>query len=60
MKYKAKETYKKLPKNEGFLSLGSASRHIKLMAGEIIEFTGNIPKKIKDCLTEIKIQKGDK
>ena len=41
MKYKAKETYKKLPKNEGFLSLGSASRHIKLMADEIIIASAN-------------------
>ena len=54
MKYKAKASYKNLDKKEGFLSLGSASRHIKLLDNQEIEWNGELPKKIKDCLTEIK------
>tara|TARA_R100000734_G_C3286327_1_gene78961 strand:+ start:189 stop:371 length:183 start_codon:yes stop_codon:yes gene_type:complete len=37
MKYKAKESYKKLPPDKNYISFGSASKHLRLMAGESVE-----------------------
>ena len=54
MKYKAKDSYAKLKDSENFISLGSTSKHLILLEGEQVECKGSIPKKIKDCLTEIK------
>tara|TARA_Y100001963_G_C6782611_1_gene450839 strand:- start:2557 stop:2736 length:180 start_codon:yes stop_codon:yes gene_type:complete len=59
MKYKAKKTYEELPNDKNFLQLGSASTHLRLVAGETVEIKMPIPKDIKNCLTEIK-SKGDK
>mgnify|MGYP003149634331 CR=1 FL=1 len=63
MKYKAKVSYGELPNENNFLALGSASTHLKLMAGEIVEISNDLlplDKNIKECLTEIKSNKGDK
>ena len=63
MKYKAKEAYISLPNNKNFLAMGSASTHLKLVAGEAVEIEGGLlplPKVISDCLAEIKSKKGDK
>ena len=54
MKYKAKPSYKKLKISEGFAGLKSASSHIILMKGGVIEWDAILPKRVKDCLTEIK------
>ena len=62
MKYKAKKEYAELPNDKNFLSLGSASTHLKLEAGLVVEIDTKrlpIPKVISDCLTEIK-SKGEK
>ena len=59
MKYKAKKSYAELPPTENFLSLGMASKHIWLMEGLEIAYNGNLPKEIKDHLSEVK-EKGDK
>ena len=62
MKYKAKKEYSELPNDKNFLALGSASTHLKLVAGLTVEIDTKrlpIPKVISDCLTEIK-SKGDK
>ena len=60
MKYKAKATYIDLDDTENFKSLKSCSTHLKLKAGNVIEWKGNIPKDLKEHLTEIKDKKGDK
>ena len=54
MKYKAKDSYAKLKDSENFISLNSTSTHLILLAGEKTEYKGSLPKKLKDCLTEIK------
>ena len=59
MIYKAKKTNAELPSSENFLSLGMASKHIWLMEGLEIAYNGNLPKEIKDHLSEVK-EKGDK
>ena len=62
MQYKAKKEYAELPNDKNFLALGSASTHLKLVAGLTIEIDAkqlSIPKEVIDCLTEIK-SKGDK
>ena len=62
MKYKAKKEYAELPDEKNFLALGSASTHLKLIAGLTVEINPKrlpISKTISDCLTEIK-SKGDK
>ena len=53
MKYKAKDSYAKLKDSENFISLNSTSTHLILLAGEKTEYKGSLPKKLKDCLTEI-------
>ena len=60
MKYKAKSTYKDLDDTGNFKSLASCSTHLKLKAGLEIEWKGNIPKELKEHLTEIKNKKGAK
>ena len=60
MKYKAKSTYKDLDDTENFNSLLSSSTHLKLKAGLEVDYKGNIPKQLKQHLTEIKTKKGDK
>ena len=60
MKYKAKATYKDLEDSKNFKSLLSCSTHLKLKAGEVIEWKHDIPKDLKEHLTEIKDKKGDK
>tara|TARA_Y100001938_G_C8100582_1_gene441385 strand:- start:6218 stop:6391 length:174 start_codon:yes stop_codon:yes gene_type:complete len=54
MKYKAKDTYKDLPNEVNFCSLGKASTHTILLAGKTIEYNKPIPKKLKETLTEVK------
>ena len=61
MKYKAKKEYAELPDDKNFLALGSASTHLLLMAGKVVDINKNfkLSKEVSDCLTEIK-SKGDK
>ncbi len=54
MKYKAKDTYKSLGDDKNFHSLGSASTHLKLLDGKVIEWDKTLPKKLKETLTEVK------
>jgi|TARA_Y100000310_G_scaffold127201_1_gene126245 hypothetical protein len=59
-KYKAKKTYGELPNEKNFLALGSASTHLKLVAGESVEISDQLlplSKDLEDCLTEIKAKK---
>jgi hypothetical protein len=51
MKYKAKKSYEKLLPNESYISFGSSSKHIKLMAGELVEC--NPPKQLLEHLEQI-------
>ena len=60
MKYKAKATYIDLDDTKNFKSLLSCSTHLKLKAGKVIEWIGNIPKDLQEHLTEIKDKKGAK
>ena len=57
---KAKATYKDLDDSDNFNSLLSASTHLKLLAGEQVEWKSSIPKKVMEHLTEVKKTKGDK
>ena len=54
MKIKAKATYKDLDDTKNFKSLLSCSTHLKLKAGLEIEWKNDIPKDLKEHLTEIK------
>ena len=58
MKYKAKDTYKELSNEDNFISLGSASNHLLLIADMEVEFKNKIPSKLIKHLVEIK--KGNK
>ena len=58
MKYKAKASYLELDDTKNFNSLLSASTHLKLKAGLEIEWNNDIPKDLKEHLTEIKANKG--
>ena len=63
MKYKAKKQYAELPNDKNFLALGSASTHLRLIAGEAVEISKSLlplSKDLGDSLTEIKGTKGDK
>jgi hypothetical protein len=60
MKYKAKASYLELDDTKNFNSLLSASTHLKLKAGLEIEWNNDVPKDLKEHLTEIKANKGGK
>tara|TARA_Y100001951_G_scaffold65782_1_gene52840 strand:- start:125 stop:307 length:183 start_codon:yes stop_codon:yes gene_type:complete len=60
MKYKAKATYKDLEDSQNFKSLLSCSTHLKLKAGEVIEWKHDIPEGLQEHLIKIKDKKGDK
>ena len=60
MKYKAKPSYLALDDTKNFNSLLSASSHLLLKAGLEIEWNKDIPKDLKEHLTEIKANKGGK
>tara|TARA_R110002020_G_scaffold17500_2_gene61389 strand:+ start:204 stop:389 length:186 start_codon:yes stop_codon:yes gene_type:complete len=51
-KYKIKKSYLDLKDTENFCSLGSPSKHGRLVAGETLELS-NVPEKIKPHLTEV-------
>lgn len=51
-KYKAKESYKKLPFSENFCAYGSASSHMRLMDDIVIE--RDVPVELLEHLTEVK------
>ncbi len=53
-KYKAKKSYAELDHNKNFTSLLSASTHLKLLAGEVVEWNNDIPKDLMKHLTKIK------
>ena len=57
MKYIAKKEYAALSDQDNFLALGSASTHLILKDGlevEVPKALLPLPKKIKDCLKEVK------
>tara|TARA_A100001201_G_scaffold143754_1_gene147220 strand:+ start:330 stop:509 length:180 start_codon:yes stop_codon:yes gene_type:complete len=54
MKIKAKESYKSLDASQNFLSLGSASKHLWLLAGKEIEYNGKLPKEMQKHIEEVK------
>jgi|TARA_R110000824_G_scaffold108603_1_gene255750 hypothetical protein len=58
--YKAKPGYKDLPEKDNMLGLGCASKHIWLLEGMQINYSGKLPEKLKKCLDEVKPPKGDK
>tara|TARA_R100000501_G_C2566441_1_gene75028 strand:- start:242 stop:433 length:192 start_codon:yes stop_codon:yes gene_type:complete len=63
MKVKAKASYSELSNEDNFLALGSASTHLKLVAGETVEIAKSmipLSKELNECLSEIKSKKGDK
>ena len=60
MKIKAKKTYKDLDNTENFISLGSTSTHLKLLAGLEVDWNKDLPKDLKDHLTTKNSKKGDK
>lgn len=60
MKIKAKSSYYNLDNTENFNALSSASTHLRLVAGLEVDWNGNIPKGLKEHLTEVKVKKGDK
>ena len=60
MKLKAKASYLELDDTKNFNSLLSASTHLLLKAGLEIEWNNDIPKDLKEHLTEIKANKGGK
>ena len=53
-KYKAKSSYKDLDDTKNFKSLLSCSTHLRLKAGLVVEWKNEIPKDLKEHLTEIK------
>ena len=53
-KYKAKVSYLALDDSENFNSLASSSTHLLLKAGLQVEWNKDIPKELKEHLTEIK------
>ena len=57
-KYKAKSSYKDLDDTKNFKSLLSCSTHLRLKAGLVVEWKHDIPKELKEHLTEIKDTKG--
>jgi len=56
-KFKAKPSYKDLKDN--FVGLGSASTHLRLLDGMVVEFDKEIPEDILECLTEVKKKKSE-
>ena len=53
-KYKAKASYSGLDDTKNFKSLKSCSTHTRLKAGLVVEWKNDIPKELKEHLTEIK------
>ena len=53
-KYKAKKSYAGLDDTKNFKSLLSCSTHLRLKAGLEVEWSNDIPKDLKEHLTEIK------
>ncbi len=50
MKYKAKESYKKLGDNKNYNSFNSPAKHNRLLADEEVEIT-NLPEGLKEHLS---------
>ena len=53
-KYKAKSSYNDLDDTKNFKSLKSTSTHLRLKAGRVVEWNNDVPKDLKEHLTEIK------
>lgn len=49
MKYKAKESYKKLDDSKNFNAFSSSAKHHQLMAGQSVKIT-QVPKELKSHL----------
>jgi len=60
-KYKIKKSYLELKDTENYCSLGSPSKHGRLVAGETLELS-DVPEKVKSHLQEVgkKITKKEK
>tara|TARA_Y100000310_G_scaffold63412_1_gene58792 strand:- start:416 stop:604 length:189 start_codon:yes stop_codon:yes gene_type:complete len=60
-KYKIKKSYLELKDTENYCSLGSPSKHGRLIAGETLELS-DVPEKVKSHLQEVgkKITKKEK
>ena len=54
MKIKAKGTYLELTDEKNFISLNSASTHLKLKAGEEVEWDDKVSKSLMAHLTKVK------
>ena len=54
MKIKAKDTYLELTDEKNFISLNSASTHLKLKAGEEVEWDDKVSKSLMAHLTKVK------
>jgi len=61
MKYKAKESYKKLDDSKNFNAFSSSTKHERLLTGESVEIT-EVPKALQSHLesTEPKAKKESK
>ena len=60
MKIKAKESYKNLDLTKSFYGLKSASTHVLLLDGKVVEWNNPIPKELKQHIEEVKAKKVDK
>ena len=59
MKYKAKESYKKLSDDKNFYAFGSAAKHHRLLQGLTIKLS-HVPKELKSHLQSAEPKKEDK
>lgn len=59
MKYKAKESYKKLSDDKNYYAYGSAAKHNRLMAGQVVKIT-EVPKELKSHLESAESKKESK
>jgi len=59
VKYKAKESYKKLSDDKNYYAYGSAAKHNRLMAGQVVKIT-EVPKELKSHLESAESKKESK
>ena len=59
MKYKAKESYKKLSDDKNYYAYGSAAKHNRLIAGQVVKIT-EVPKELKSHLESAESKKESK
>jgi len=59
VKYKAKESYKKLSDDKNYYAYGSAAKHNRLIAGQVVKIT-EVPKELKSHLESAESKKESK